>query len=43
VARGEVEVNGSALAAGDGAALSDEPRVELVARAPSEVLLFDLP
>jgi redox-sensitive bicupin YhaK (pirin superfamily) len=43
VARGEVEVNGAKLAAGDGAALSDERHVEIAARSPSEVLLFDLP
>jgi redox-sensitive bicupin YhaK (pirin superfamily) len=40
VARGALDVNGTQLAAGDGAALSEEPRV--VRRAPSEVLLFDL-
>ena len=42
VARGSVEVNGRPLAAGDGAALSDERVVELRADAPSELLLFDL-
>jgi len=42
VARGAVTVNGTPLAAGDAAALSDEPRVELAASAPSELLLFDL-
>jgi quercetin 2,3-dioxygenase len=42
VARGSVDVNGHPLAAGDGAALSDERGVELHADAPSEVLLFDL-
>ena len=42
VARGEVELDGRTLAAGDGAAVSEEPRVNLVARAPAEVLLFDL-
>ncbi|MGH9778867.1 MAG: pirin family protein [Candidatus Acidiferrales bacterium] len=42
VARGAVTVNGKALSAGDAAALSDEPRVELAASAPSELLLFDL-
>jgi hypothetical protein len=42
VARGEVELDGQLLAAGDGAALSEEPRVKLVARTPAEVLLFDL-
>ncbi len=42
VARGALSVNGMPLGAGDAAALSDEPRVELIASAPSEVLLFDL-
>jgi len=42
VARGSVDVNGRPLAAGDGAALSDERGVELHADAPSEILLFDL-
>lgn len=42
VARGAVTVNGTALAAGDGASISDEPAVHIVANAPSEVLLFDL-
>jgi redox-sensitive bicupin YhaK (pirin superfamily) len=42
VARGEVEVGGQTLASGDAAAASDEPRLEISARAGSEVLLFDL-
>lgn len=42
VAGGEVDVNGTSLAAGDGAALSDEPQVSLRARADAEVLVFDL-
>ena len=42
VARGAVTVNGTALGQGDGAALSDEPAVELQATRPSEILLFDL-
>ena len=44
VARGAVEVNGSALAAGDGLAASDESRLEISTRgeAPAEVLAFDL-
>jgi len=42
VARGSVDVNGTALAAGDGAALSNEARVTLRADEPSEVLVFDL-
>jgi hypothetical protein len=42
VARGSVGVNGQTLAAGDGAALSGERAVEISARMPGEVLLFDL-
>ena len=44
VARGKVSVNGQELAAGDGAAISDEAAVQLAATSsePAEVLLFDL-
>jgi hypothetical protein len=42
VARGEVQVNGANLKAGDGAALSRELAVHIAAAAGSEVLLFDL-
>jgi redox-sensitive bicupin YhaK (pirin superfamily) len=42
VARGAVLLNGSELEAGDGAALSDEARLSLGARTPSELLVFDL-
>ena len=44
VARGSVSVNGQVLAAGDGAAISDEPAVQLAATGTeaAEVLLFDL-
>ena len=42
VVRGDVTVNGTKLAAGDGAAISDEAVVELVAGTATEVLLFDL-
>ena len=42
VARGVVTVNGTALAEGDGAAISDEEKVTIVASAPAEVLFFDL-
>ncbi|HEX6100021.1 MAG TPA: pirin family protein [Thermoanaerobaculia bacterium] len=41
VARGEAEVNGQTLRAGDGAAISGEPRVTLTGTG-AEVLLFDL-
>jgi len=42
VARGEVALGEVTLAAGDGAAISDAARIELVAAGPSELLLFDL-
>jgi len=42
VADGALQVNGQALQAGDGAEVSDESVVELAAREPAEVLLFDL-
>jgi redox-sensitive bicupin YhaK (pirin superfamily) len=45
VARGNVLVNGQVLAAGDGAALTDEPAVVIEGSPegePSEVLVFDL-
>ncbi|MEN6603649.1 MAG: pirin family protein [Bryobacteraceae bacterium] len=42
VARGAVEVNGIKLSAGDGAAISEEPAVNLSSPAGCEVLLFDL-
>ena len=44
VARGKVSLNGQELAAGDGAAISDEAAVQLAATSsePAEVLLFDL-
>jgi quercetin 2,3-dioxygenase len=42
ISRGAVTVNGKPLRQGDGAALSDEAKVEVSATEPSEVLLFDL-
>ena len=42
VVRGALTLGGTALAAGDGVAVSDETRLALAARAPSELLLFDL-
>jgi redox-sensitive bicupin YhaK (pirin superfamily) len=43
VARGAVALGGERLAAGDGAAVSDEPGLELAgAEGPGELLLFDL-
>jgi redox-sensitive bicupin YhaK (pirin superfamily) len=42
VARGSIEVNGKRLDQGDGAALSDEKRVDLHGVENAEVLVFDL-
>jgi len=42
VACGAVDLNGAELKAGDGAAVSDEAKVRVESREPSEVLLFDL-
>lgn len=41
IARGEAEVNGQKLQAGDGAAIADESRVTITGKG-AEVLLFDL-
>lgn len=40
--RGALTLDGHALAAGDGAAVSGEPVVALTALEPAEILLFDL-
>ncbi|MDB5794479.1 MAG: putative pirin protein [Noviherbaspirillum sp.] len=42
VARGEITVNGTPLAAGDALKLSDESRIEVTRGRDAEVLLFDL-
>ena len=42
VARGELELNGKKLVAGDGAAVNQESKLTLRALSPSEVLVFDL-
>jgi len=42
VVRGGVDLNGQRLDQGDGAAISDELAVRLIARSQAEVLLFDL-
>lgn len=42
VARGEVDLNGHGLKTGDGAAISEEDRLQLRALADSEILVFDL-
>jgi quercetin 2,3-dioxygenase len=42
VARGAVSVNGVSLKQGDGAAISDEPELQITSVEPGEVLLFDM-
>jgi redox-sensitive bicupin YhaK (pirin superfamily) len=42
VAGGAVELNGIKLKHGDGAAISEENQLSIIAREPSEILLFDL-
>lgn len=42
MARGEMEVSGNSLKAGDGASLSEEKSIEIKAKKDSEFLLFDL-
>lgn len=42
VAEGDVEVNGLAMKRGDGAAVSDETELRLIAGVSSQMLLFDL-
>lgn len=42
LARGSASLNGQALQAGDGAAVSGEERIAIRADGPAEVLLFDL-
>jgi redox-sensitive bicupin YhaK (pirin superfamily) len=42
IARGDVLINGTRLHQGDGAAISDEPAIDLTAASDAEVLLFDL-
>jgi redox-sensitive bicupin YhaK (pirin superfamily) len=43
VLRGDVTVNGTALRAGDGAAISAEPSLDIASAGNAEVMLFDLP
>jgi len=42
VARGGVAINAKPLAQGDGAAISNESKISIVADEPAEVLFFDL-
>ena len=43
VVKGALRLNGQALFTGDGAKIADETRLEFIADAESEILLFDLP
>ena len=43
VLKGGITLNGQPLAVGDGAAVSEESALDLVASQPAEVMLFDLP
>jgi redox-sensitive bicupin YhaK (pirin superfamily) len=43
VARGSVDVNGTALEVGDGATIEDEPSLAIVAAEAAEIFFFDLP
>jgi len=43
VVRGALDINGETLESGDGAAVSDESRLEIQATQDSEFLVFDLP
>ena len=43
VARGAVEVNGERADQGDGAVIVGESKIQIYARQPAEILLFDLP
>jgi redox-sensitive bicupin YhaK (pirin superfamily) len=42
VLRGEVNLSGTNVAAGDGVAISNQPNISIEAEVPAEVLLFDL-
>jgi hypothetical protein len=42
VLRGSVTLNGTSLRASDGVAVSDESRLDIVAKQPAEIMLFDL-
>ena len=41
-AEGEIVLNGKVLLPGDGAALEKEPKLQISAVKPSQILLFDL-
>lgn len=43
VARGEVDLNGLTLKQGDGAAIQNEDKIQILAKTNSECILFDLP
>jgi redox-sensitive bicupin YhaK (pirin superfamily) len=43
VLRGRIAVNGQAASAGDGLAVSAEPRLDIVGKDRAEIMLFDMP
>jgi quercetin 2,3-dioxygenase len=43
VLRGQVAVNGQAADVGDGIAISNEPRIDIVGKDRAEIMLFDMP
>ena len=43
VASGRIQLNGQAMAAGDGAKVQDEPQLDILGESEAEILLFDLP
>jgi redox-sensitive bicupin YhaK (pirin superfamily) len=43
VLRGSVDVHGQAVRAGDGFAVSEEPRLSIIGQEAAEIMLFDLP
>jgi len=42
VAEGELTLNGEKLKAGDGAAITEEKRLEITTKGPAQALVFDL-
>jgi redox-sensitive bicupin YhaK (pirin superfamily) len=42
VAEGELTLNGQKLNAGDGAAITDEKRLDIITKGPAQALVFDL-
>jgi hypothetical protein len=42
VAKGQISLNGETLKQGDGAQISDEIQIDIIAQAESDLLLFDM-